>query len=163
MARSLSEGARDRERVVERIDWLSRRFLGRGECLIMGDLWPASVMVGEEGELGVIDWEFAHWGRPEQDVGHLMAHLWMWRHVGVVAAKSIARAFIDAYRARARWDQEHERAARIHMGCEIAARALGPFRQGYVYEACDRAVVDEAEHVARAYVSGEVKDLVLAK
>lgn len=47
-------------------------------CVVMGDLWPASVLVRDT-MLRIIDWEFARTGFPAQDVGMLTAHLWMLR------------------------------------------------------------------------------------
>jgi len=64
-----------------------------GCCLVMGDLWPASVVLvppsGAEGaawEAGLIDWEFCHWGDVGQDVGHIVGHLLMWAHAHAVRA-----------------------------------------------------------------------------
>jgi hypothetical protein len=70
----------------------------RGVCLIMGDLWPRSVLVGPP-EAGapppatappprqwVIDWELCHWGNPAQDTAHLAAHAWMLHHAAVHGA-----------------------------------------------------------------------------
>ena len=56
---------------------LGRRLLEKGPDFVMGDLWPASVLVSRDGVLHVIDWELSTRGRPCQDLGHLVAHLWM--------------------------------------------------------------------------------------
>ena len=45
----------------------------KGFCVIMGDLWPSSILIQEE-NFCVIDWEFSHFGRPLQDVAHICAH-----------------------------------------------------------------------------------------
>ena len=58
---------------------LGEKFNSVGKCLIMGDLWPASILVAP-GEIRLIDWEFVHFGRPAQDVAHLYSHLWMTAH-----------------------------------------------------------------------------------
>lgn len=84
-----------------------------GCCFIMGDLWPASVLLrrlqplsetdaaafatslpstaksaigGSGWELSLIDWEFSHWGQPGQDLGHFLAHLFMWAHASCTTA-----------------------------------------------------------------------------
>ena len=58
---------------------LANRLMQPGVCLIMGDLWPRSILVSETG-LRIFDWELAHFGRPSQDIAHLIAHLWMLAH-----------------------------------------------------------------------------------
>ncbi|NJB85894.1 5-methylthioribose kinase [Lewinella marina] len=57
---------------------LGQRYLGRGTCLVHGDFYPGSFLRAER-RVFVIDAEFAHLGRPEFDVGVLMAHLLMSR------------------------------------------------------------------------------------
>ncbi len=114
--------------IAESMRALGRRFEeSEGQCLIMGDLWPASLLVVPAGKplpspprprtrptsangdtvpgpppqppgspcdspptpaeprLGLIDWEFCHWGEVAQDVGHLTAHLLLWAHRGLRA------------------------------------------------------------------------------
>ena len=41
------------------------------QIFCMGDLWTGSLLVGENCEIGVIDWEFATMGAPSQDIGQL--------------------------------------------------------------------------------------------
>jgi 5-methylthioribose kinase len=43
----------------------------QSHILCMGDLWTGSILVGEDGKIGVIDWEFATMGAPSQDIGQL--------------------------------------------------------------------------------------------
>ncbi|CAH1002495.1 Methylthioribose kinase [Neolewinella maritima] len=57
---------------------LGARYLATGTTLIHGDFYPGSFLDAEDG-LYVIDAEFAHLGRPEFDIGVLMAHLLMSR------------------------------------------------------------------------------------
>jgi len=59
-------------RVVSR---LGKEYLATGSRLIHGDFYPGSFLDAEQGEVYVIDTEFAHLGRPEFDLGVLMAHL----------------------------------------------------------------------------------------
>lgn len=132
---------------------LGERFLERGRCLIQGDLWPPSVLVTPDG-LRVIDWELAHVGVPAQDLGHLGAHLWMLAHrtAAADAARAAWAAFLEGYvegvgpeRSRLLAGDAVSDAVR-HLGCEVLARAVGPFTGGSAYDglAPDAAPVCEA-------------------
>ncbi|MCO6493007.1 MAG: phosphotransferase [Phaeodactylibacter sp.] len=124
---------------------LGEKYLAKGRCLIMGDLWPRSILIAPRSQQArVIDWEFAHYGRPAQDVAHLLAHLWMLQHrAGTEDRKNqlrqFATAFTKSYRREMRshallFDEEERADAGVHFGAEILARTLGSFRDGYVYE-----------------------------
>lgn len=139
---------------------LGERLLGTGRCLQMGDLWPRSVLVAGDG-LRMIDWEFAHFGRPAQDLGHLAAHLWMLGHrAGTAAAAEAARgawtAFVVGYvdgagdRARELLDEETRRDLDLHAGAEILVRTVGPFRAGFLYDGLGPGDLPVAEAVAVA-------------
>lgn len=128
---------------------LGDRFLGNGVCLTMGDLWPPSVLVREHG-LAVIDWEFSHYGHPAQDVGHLLAHLWMQAHrlsgarrEGVTVFKA---AFLEGYAASVGdwWTPDMRRDTEIHLGAEILVRTIGAFRAGSGYENAPESRIREA-------------------
>jgi tRNA A-37 threonylcarbamoyl transferase component Bud32 len=139
---------------------LGETLQGPGVCLTMGDLWPASIIVAPSG-LRVIDWELAHFGQPFQDVAHLAAHLWMHAHrAPLPAAAERARAclagFLESYGAtlgsllpRLLGDDGMRRCA-VHFGCEILARTLGSFQDGYLYQglAQDSTILREAVSVA---------------
>jgi 5-methylthioribose kinase len=119
---------------------LGRALRAPGRCLTMGDLWPASVLASG-GDLCLIDWEFAHYGRPLQDVAHLAAHLWMHeqRAQESEAANAFERArreFLLGYATAAPdlFDAAELADAAVHAGCEILARTLGPFRAGFLYD-----------------------------
>jgi len=160
-------GVPDAEALGRRAEALGEALLAPGRCLTMGDLWPPSVLVAEDG-LRLIDWELAHYGRPLQDVAHLLAHLWMQQHCALSSAVADAvgdlrAAFLDAYRAAlgngadALWTEHERRDAAVHLGAEILVRAVGPFRSGYLYEGFppDHPAVQEAVTTAaqslRAY------------
>lgn len=127
-----------------------RFWRGQGSCLIMGDLWPASVLV-RDGALVVIDWEMSHFGQPGQDVGHLLAHL---RLMDTMGADAFAQAFVPAYflalqSQDARWRAHMFDDATRHMGMEILTRTIGAFAS----QDADAALVQSAlEMVARATV-----------
>jgi 5-methylthioribose kinase len=149
-------GVPDAEALGRRAVALGEALLAPGRCLTMGDLWPPSVLVAEDG-LRLIDWELAHYGRPLQDVAHLLGHLWMQRHRApspavADAVGALRTAFLDAYWtalgnvADALWTEQERRDAAVHLGAEILVRAVGPFQSGYVYEglAPDHPAVQEA-------------------
>lgn len=118
---------------------LGERLLGPGRCLVMGDLWPPSVLVTPAG-LRVIDWEFAHYGNPAQDIAHLAAHLWMIEHRGRGPGLACWEAFRAAYVVAAGpamprlWQEQTHRDATVHAACEIIVRAAGAFQAGYLYD-----------------------------
>jgi hypothetical protein len=136
-------GVSDAAALGARAAALGRALLAPGRCLVMGDLWPASILASGD-DLLLIDWEFAHYGRPLQDVAHLAAHLWM--HERRAARSEAARAFRHARgeflrgyagglaAASGLFAAEELADAAVHAGCEILARTLGPFRAGFLYD-----------------------------
>lgn len=145
---------------------MGEKYLSKGKCLIMGDLWPRSILADiPKDQIRVIDWEFAHYGRPAQDVAHLLAHLWMLQHRAGSAEKQkslrqFQEAFVKNYRAAtakslpAIFDEEEIRDGGIHFGAEILARTLGSFREGYLYKglAPRHPVIREAVAMAIEYM-----------
>ena len=134
-------GLPDAEELGRRAEALGRRLQDPGRCLLMGDLWPASVLVAGDG-LRVIDWEFAHFGHPAQDVAHLAAHLWMHARRAPnpdVEAEATWRRFRAAYAealgpdVRGLWTPDVQRDAAIHYAAEVLVRAVGAFQEGYLY------------------------------
>jgi 5-methylthioribose kinase len=111
---------------------LGRTLLEPGECLVMGDMWPRSVLVGD-GTLGVIDWEFCHFGRALQDVAHFAAHLWLLAdgaddRIASIRLHHARSAFLEAYfRAAPSWEGEDYELAAVHAGAEIVMRTYGAF------------------------------------
>ncbi len=166
-------GVPDAEALGARAEQLGKALLEPGRCLTMGDLWPPSVLVVEEG-IRLIDWELAHYGRPLQDVAHWLAHLWMQQHRApsdafAEAVKAHQDAFLTTYAdalggAQAvLWDDAERRDAAVHFGAEILVRAVGPFQAGYVYEglAPEHPAVQEAvATAARVLRSPEATDLL---
>ncbi len=124
---------------------LGRRLLAPGRCLVMGDLWPRSLLVAGSA-LRLIDWEFVHYGHPLQDLAHFGAHCWMQAHTGATPAlaqgwSDLWHGFVGAYRetgAAALLGPADERLMDIHAGAEIFARCAGPFVRGYCYDRLDR-------------------------
>ena len=156
-------GVDDAETLGARAEALGNDLLEPGRCLTMGDLWPPSVLVMGGGALRVIDWELAHYGRPLQDIAHWLAHLWMQGHRAPseevdTALTEHRDAFLEGYTAAlgdttaVLWDDAERRDAAIHFGAEILVRAVGPFRDGYVYAGlkADHPAVQEAVATATA-------------
>ena len=153
-------GVSDAEALGKRAEALGAALLDPGRCLTMGDLWPSSVLVGEDG-VGLIDWELAHYGRPLQDVAHWHAHLWMQAHRAPTSAvadavEAVQTSFRAAYREAigevedALWTDEERRDAAVHFGAEILVRAVGPFQAGSLYAGLDADAPAVQEAVAAA-------------
>lgn len=138
---------------------------GPGLCLVMGDLWPPSVLVGADAGLRVIDWEFAAYGRPSQDVAHLAAHLWMHAHRTPDATtastfSALLQGFQEAYRATlgsvrdALFGDAGRAECAVHFGAEILTRTVGAFQSGYLYDGLevDDQAIQEAVAVAATHL-----------
>lgn len=109
---------------------LGNTLLEEGICCIMGDLWPASILVENE-NFWVIDWEFSHYGRPLQDVAHFCAHLDLScpQLLDGVTAKEM---FLDAYQRHCRVEIENDICspdASVHYAAELLMRTQGLFAE----------------------------------
>jgi 5-methylthioribose kinase len=146
-AQSLGARARD----------LGERWLEPGRCLLMGDLWPPSILVVSEG-VRIIDWEFAHFGSPVQDVAHLAAHLRMQAHHGAHAGiaeelRAAWTAFAEAYATHltghASWlaNAALRRDLATHFAAELLTRSVGAFSKGFVYDGLPRGTGPRREIV----------------
>lgn len=126
-----------------RMQKLGKELMQPGRCLVMGDLWPPSILVKRD-KLRIIDWEFAHFGRPLQDTGHFAAHCWMQAHTSFSATQAqlwqkVWESFWQEYRRATGnifpelFDHNEFSGMKIHIAAEILIRAVGPFKAGYVY------------------------------
>jgi len=130
------------KRAGERCRQLGTLLVSPGFCLVMGDLWPQSILVRNNG-LALIDWEMTHYGRPLQDVAHLDAHLWMMEHRSDDPEKKTAiqlfrNTFLTTYYTHikqngALYNRLYKEHYGIHFGAEILARTVGAFQNGYLY------------------------------
>lgn len=153
LAQWLSERGRGME--AETLRALGQRFLQPGCCLIMGDLWPPSVLVSARDELVIIDWEFSHYGHPAQDVGHLCAHLWLgWRRTGVSRFREQLDAFLVGYTSRNALSPAAWRCTSQHFGAELLARTVGAFAIEGLEPARVERVVEDALDAMRDPLSG---------
>ncbi|MFH5886219.1 phosphotransferase family protein [Halalkalibaculum sp. DA3122] len=124
---------------------LGEKLLDPGKCLVMGDLWPASILI-KNGNLRLIDWEFVHYGRPLQDAGHFVAHCWMQAHTASSSSetnkwKQLWLSFWRKYQHTTGevfeelFNQEEHDFMTTHIAAEVLVRAAGPFKDGYIYKA----------------------------
>ena len=95
---------------------LGELYLGEGTTLLHGDYHPGSWLAGPEGP-SVIDPEFGFYGRPEIDVGALLAHLELSAH-----PDAVVEVALDHYLERAALDVE---LAWGFAGVETIRRLLG--------------------------------------
>ena len=71
-------------------------------ALVHGDFRTGNYMVQDGRLTGLLDWEFAHWGDPDEDIGWLTARCWRFGRseleAGGIAPLGV---FLDAYSAAA--------------------------------------------------------------
>ncbi|MEM9030636.1 MAG: phosphotransferase family protein [Pseudomonadota bacterium] len=67
-------------------------------CLVHGDYRTGNYMVADGQLSAILDWEFAHWGDPLEDIGWFCARCWRFGN-DAMEAGGIARrdVFVDAY------------------------------------------------------------------
>jgi len=69
-------------------------------ALVHGDFRTGNYMVRDGRLTGILDWEFAHWGDPDEDIGWLTARCWRFGNddleTGGIAPLGV---FLDAYAA----------------------------------------------------------------
>jgi aminoglycoside phosphotransferase (APT) family kinase protein len=59
------------------LNWLrAHRGTAGTRCLVHGDFRNGNLLVDEQGLVAVLDWELAHIGCPEEDLGYLCANVW---------------------------------------------------------------------------------------
>jgi len=132
------------KRITAHTTGLGERLLQPGRCLIMGDLWPPSILRRGD-RLHLIDWEFVHYGQPLQDCAHLAAHCWMQALAAHSPAKSrkwiqLWDAFAQAYSGDAPPPDSQSEASidwNLHFADEVLMRTVGPFRSNGPFAACD--------------------------
>lgn len=145
-------GHRDWSELEARAKETGRQIVAEQTCLVMGDLWPRSILLAD-GAVAFIDWELASVSTPAFDVGHFLAHLVLIEYLAdSKGARELGAVFLDSYEAASSrpMDQIRDLAAR-HAACEILARLLGPFS-----EAIDWIVAGSAER-RRALLKFAVK------
>jgi aminoglycoside phosphotransferase (APT) family kinase protein len=72
----------------------------REPVLVHGDFRTGNFLVGPDGLRAVVDWEFAHWGSPADDLGWLCVRDWRFGRLDRPAGGLARReAFVEAYLA----------------------------------------------------------------
>ncbi len=67
-------------------------------CLLHGDFRTGNFLVTTEGLAAVLDWEFARWGTPAEDIGWLCVRDWRFGQNALPAGGLATReAFVEAY------------------------------------------------------------------
>lgn len=67
-------------------------------CLVHGDFRTGNLMADGERVSAILDWEFAHWGDADEDIGWFTARCWRFgRDVMEAGGLAPLRAFMDAY------------------------------------------------------------------
>lgn len=98
--RSLLDGAGEARPVLEYIlCWLDRNApRPNPQCLVHGDFRTGNYMVDGGKLTAILDWEFAHWGDPLEDIGWFCARCWRFGNdeleAGGIATRDV---FLDAY------------------------------------------------------------------
>ncbi|MGM0458733.1 MAG: phosphotransferase [Bacteroidota bacterium] len=138
----VSAGITPDQNAVDHARNLGERLLTPGKCMVMGDLWPPSLVIQQD-RLRIIDWEFAHYGYPLQDVAHFAAHCFMYhkRFSGELGRnfKTVWQNFLSGYREGCgkRFDallsRKEVESMNIHFGAEILIRTIGTFQEGYIF------------------------------
>lgn len=82
--------------------WLMKNRPPPGEItLVHGDFRTGNLLVEPEGLTGVLDWEFAHWGSPLEDLGWLCVRDWRFGALDRAVGGLCRRApFVAAYTQR---------------------------------------------------------------
>jgi aminoglycoside phosphotransferase (APT) family kinase protein len=112
-----------------------------GACLLHGDFRTGNFLVTEAGLAALLDWEFARWGTPAEDIGWFCVRDWRFGQIALPAGGLATReAFLEAY-ARA-------------SGTEVTLHALHWWEvMGNVRWAAGSI------HQGERYLSGEESDL----
>lgn len=122
---------------------LGALYLGEGTTLLHGDYYPGSWLAGPAGPF-VIDPEFGFYGRPEIDVGVLLAHLELSAHPEAVVAGALER-----YRRQVALDAE---LAWAFSGIEVVRRLLGVAQLPLIARLGEKvALLDRAADRVRAF------------
>lgn len=100
LRRALAKSGEPRPALEYILVWLERNAPAEPEVLslVHGDFRTGNYLVSDGRLAGILDWEFAHWGDPDEDLGWLCAACWRFgyndRPVGGIAQRA---ALYEAY------------------------------------------------------------------
>ncbi|GAA4284737.1 hypothetical protein GCM10022261_22680 [Brevibacterium daeguense] len=99
-----------------------------GTAVVHGDFRLGNLMVDESGLAAVLDWELAHLGDPDEDLGYLTMRAWRFGGPGEVAGLGDLDAFLDDY-ARASGRRPDTTAVRWWQARATLWWGIGTLRQ----------------------------------
>ncbi len=98
-------------------------------CLVHGDFSPKNMLVQQNGEIVLIDFEVAHWGNPVFDpaycIGHLMLKAWYLKKYKEVL--KLIKTFLDHYSGQVQ-------NLLCHLGLMLLARMDGKSPVNYIQD-----------------------------
>lgn len=98
-------------------------------CLVHGDFSPKNMLVQQDGEIVLIDFEVAHWGNPVFDpaycLGHLMLKAWHLKKYAEVL--QLIKSFLDHYSGKVQ-------NLLCHLGLMLLARMDGKSPVSYIQD-----------------------------
>jgi len=141
--------------------WLTRAAPDPGPVtLVHGDYRTGNFLVTPAGLSAILDWEFAHWGSPAEDLAWLCVRDWRFGQLALPAGGfATRRAFLDAYAAAggARFDPAVLHWWEVYGNARWAAGCL---QQGRRYLSGERPDI-EMIAIARRVVEMEYEALRL--
>lgn len=96
-------------------------------CLVHGDFSPKNMLVKQDGEIVLIDFEVAHWGNPVFDLAYCLGHLMLkaWHLKKYEEMLELIRSFLDHYTASVN-------NLLCHLGLMLLARMDGKSPVSYI-------------------------------
>ncbi len=113
--------------IAQPVCQLIRELTEEQVCLVHGDFSPKNILLDQDGNVVLIDFEVAHWGNPVFDLAFCTAHLLLkgWCLNRQEAAAEIANTFLQAY------DADANRLV-PHLGLILLARIDGKSPVNYI-------------------------------
>jgi len=119
-------------------------------CLVHGDFSPKNMLVQQNGEIVLIDFEVAHWGNPVFDLAYCLGHLMLkaWHLKKYEEVLSLIKAFLDNYKGKVS-------NLLPHLGLMLLARMDGKSPVNYIQDEDLKQII---RMVAIGWIKNEVPD-----
>jgi aminoglycoside phosphotransferase (APT) family kinase protein len=132
-------------RIQTLIDDLTLFSASQTACLVHGDFSPKNMLVEQNGNLVLIDYEVAHWGNPVFDLAYCLGHLLLkgWHLNRQEEMLQLIRVFLKAYQPRI-----HRLLP--HLGLMLLARMDGKSPVHYIVK---EALKQTIRGVAREWIN----------